>query len=316
MSNDKTKPKKKKLEIKERAPGKATENYMANVTPLRSPIADIFEFPAPNQIAPPEKSDVAVHQVNDLPSTVFESAVHHQILTPSTDEESSRPPVETVDVLPSTSTVLPSTKPPKKPAVDVLPSTENKISRPPSKTVDGRKGDRHVKNSARYDNRIDDKIKQQIDVFCAKNNMTQKDFAEMSAVHLINWWTAENKKVVDGKTALDDRLKMMNTKTDARIINLYRAYNFENQWRFRDDEVAHAYNKFDLRIIEIGIIVTQIQAKFKRIQSFSYYKNEIDKTIEAKNSEQMLGFLIEHYRKNWRYESGRELNLSIIEDSK
>jgi hypothetical protein len=66
-----------------------------------------------------------------------------------------------------------------------------------------------------------------------------------------------------------------------------------------DDRVACAYNETDPRLIELGIIQTQSNANFKRINSFAYYQTEIDEYIAQGLSSELLDGLVGHYRKQW-----------------
>ena len=265
----------------------------------------------------------AVHNNQELPSTKnlhgrqlnTASAVHINDDLPSTKNNDDRPQIystpstsEVVDVLPSTT----ANKLTGEFKVDVLPSTQLKPAVHTKTSLPSTKSDRHSKFLKRYDNRIAPQIKQKIDLFCAEFDMTQKDFAEMSAVHFIEMWTAKLSKNVDGKTALDDRSMMM-FKVAPIIINLYRAYNPENKWKFKDDEIAVKYNSTDLRLIEIGIIETQFNSNFKKINSFGYYKNQIDEFIAQKLGDEMLNFLLNHYRDKWKKKTGRELDFSFFQ---
>lgn len=233
------------------------------------------------------------------------SAAHKENKVPSTQNK--------VDVLPSTSEILPSTITSEKGDVDVSPFTLKSDAVHESRRSPSTKGDRHNKDLARYDNRIDPLIKKKIDVFCAESGMNQREFAEQSAVHFIEVWTAKLLKNVDGKTAHDDLYKMIKGRTSPSIVNLYRAYNPENKWKFKDDESGQQYNRVDLRIIELGIIETQFNSKFKKINSFSYYENEIKNFESQALGDDMLNFLIQHYRGKWRSATGRVIDLSFLE---
>jgi hypothetical protein len=272
-----------KIELKQRKPGKANQNFFAEFKQRAlkevHPIDEMF----------PEKSDSQPDEISGRPQIKN---------VPSTDKK--------VDVLPSTEGY-------KKIDVDVLPSTSKKVDVHIKNKAPSTNTDRHNKNLARYDNRIDVKIKQKIDMFCAEFNFTQREIAEQSAVHFIDMWTARFLKLVDGKPAHDDRLKMIMWKTEVPVINLYRAYNFENKWKFKDDEVGLNYNDTDLRLLELGIIETQFNSNFKKINSFGYYKNQIDNFIEQNLGEEMLQFLIAHYRQKWQKSTGKEIDLSFLD---
>ncbi|MEP6902632.1 MAG: hypothetical protein ABJA66_12825 [Actinomycetota bacterium] len=308
MKGKKEQPAKPKIEIKTRKPEK--RGIFANLGENRNtdehPLREILNFPIEQtEIIPPADFET-------LPSTNNEGgrpqishiAVHKSEILPSTNKS--------VDVLPSTAGNLPSTKPLITGDVDVLPSTLKKSAVHKAKSLPSTKNDRHNKDLARYDNRIDPRTKKQIDLFCAKYDLSQREFAEQSAVHFIELWTAKFARIVDGKTAHDDGLKMIMWKTKIFIINLYRAYNAENKWKFKDDDAAAAYNETDLCLIELGIITTQFNANFKKINSFEYYKNEIDSFVEQKLAPEMLTFLLSHYREKWQKATGKTIDYESL----
>ena len=273
----------------------------------------------------PQVESNAVHIIQNMPSTfnlserpqVESSAVHNKTSSPSTHLLNERPQIQ---IMPSTSgnvDVLPSTlenTATEKECVDGKTSTHLKPAVHTNKLTPSTKGDRHNKFLKRYDNRIAPNIKQGIDVFCAEFDMSQRDFAEQSAVHFIEMWTAKLSKNVDGKTAHDDRSMMM-FKVEPIIINLYRAYNPENKWKFKDDDVAVKYNLTDIRLIEIGIIETQFNSNFKKINSFGYYKNQIDEFVNQKLGDEMIAFLLNHYRDKWKRKTGREVDFSFLQSN-
>lgn len=88
------------------------------------------------------------------------------------------------------------------------------------------------------------------------------------------------------------------------IISLYQSYNPGNAWKKADDKIAAKFNDADVRLIEIAIITTQFNCEFKKINSFGYYKPEIEKIIEQRPSEQMIDFMIGNYRDKWRKAKG------------
>jgi hypothetical protein len=250
----------------------------------------------------------------ELPSTPLESGRPHLQMFAVHTNESMPSTIKNVDVLPSTDPILPSTNVGKNRDVDVLPSTSKLTAVHKTKSVPSTKSDRHNKDLARYDNRIDPQIKKKIDVFCAESGLSQREFAEQSAVHFIDVWTAKLSKNVDGKTAHDDLSKMIMGRTSLSIINLYRAYNPENKWKYKDDESGVQFNSIDVRIIELGIIETQFNSKFKKINSFTYYENEIRNFMEQNLGEQMLDFLISHYRSKWSAATGRQVDLNFLKN--
>jgi hypothetical protein len=254
----------------------------------------------------PQNKSVDGNTVSELPSTVVEFSRPQDNIAPSTQK--------TVDVLPSTRRDSPASETDKIAAVDVLPSTSKIVDVHNKNLKPSAKGDRHNRNLARFDNRIESGLKRKIDVFCAEHGFTQRELVEQSAVHFMEMWTAKISGIVDGKTAHDDRLKMILFKSTPHIINLYRAYNFENKWKLKDDELGQKYNSVDLSLIELGIIQTQFNASFKKINSFEYYKNEIDSYIEQGLAAATVQMLLQHYRIKWSQATKREIDLSFLEE--
>ena len=81
-------------------------------------------------------------------------------------------------------------------------------------------------------------------------------------------------------------------KTEPSIINLYLQYNPENRWKPADDYEGMRYNEKDSRLIEIGIIQTQFNARFKKINSFKYYTTEIDIALETPHAEETMEIML------------------------
>lgn len=111
------------------------------------------------------------------------------------------------------------------------------------------------------------------------------------------------------KLAHDDRRLMKMFKTKPSIINHYLRYNEKNKWTTKDDEAAAKFNEVDLRIIELGFIQTQINAGLrKRINSFSYYVNEIETWLAAELSEETLEGILKVHRIRWSQMTGKVIS--------
>lgn len=93
-------------------------------------------------------------------------------------------------------------------------------------------------------------------------------------------------------------------KTSPAIINLYLQYNPENRWKPADDYEGQKYNNTDIRIIEIGIIQTQFNARFKKINSFKYYTTEIDIARETPLSTETIDIMLKQGK--WRWSEATE----------
>jgi hypothetical protein len=88
-------------------------------------------------------------------------------------------------------------------------------------------------------------------------------------------------------------------KTKVAIINLYLKYNPQNRWKPADDYEGQRYNDKDIRLVEVGIIQTQFNARFKKINSFKYYTTEIDLALETPLAEDTIEIMLKQGRKRW-----------------
>jgi hypothetical protein len=175
----------------------------------------------------------------------------------------------------------------------------------PSDELVSRKYER-ARSTARVALRPNTDVLQQIRVWCATRNMDLSRFFEVAGLYFIENLDAQTNSTLDAKTPHDDRRLMM-FKTKPTIINLYRAYNPKNQWKINDDKVACELNDTDIRLIELGIIQTQFNARFKRVNSFGYYLTEIQNWRDNAPGEEMLDFLLKHHREQWQKATGQKL---------
>lgn len=250
---------------------------------------------------PPSTEVVAVHNSQEGPSTSQQDSRPQRSLLavhslPSTSQTESRPQLEH---LPSTTEFdgKPSTN---RVNVDGKPSTRRAVAVRKKKNVAVHNRDRHRADRARYDNRIDPTIYKQIKAYCVDRGITQQDFAELSAVHFLEAVAVHKNQNVDGLPSLDDRDMMIMYKTSPAIINIYVQYNPENRWKPSDDRVAFQYNSTDLRAIEIGIIQTQFNARFKKINSFQYYVPEIEECKTTPLASETLDIMLKQHRRRWQ----------------
>jgi hypothetical protein len=129
--------------------------------------------------------------------------------------------------------------------------------------------------------------------------MEQQEFAELAAIHFMDFVDSHQTEKQDSTQALDDRELMILFKTEPSIINLYLQYNPENRWKPADDYEGVRYNGKDIRLIEFGIIQTQFNARFKKINSFKYYTTEIDIALETPLQEETIEVMLKHGRRRW-----------------
>lgn len=186
-------------------------------------------------------------------------------------------------------------------------STTRKVASHRKKKVASRKGDRHRGDKVPFNNRLSSDMLSRIKHFCLDHDLEQQEFVELAASHFMDAVDSHQSDEVDSMLALDDRGLMIMFKTHPLIINLYLQYNPENRWKPTDDYAAVKYNDKDIRIIEIGIIQTQFNARFKKINSFKYYTTEIDIALETPLSNETTDIMLKHGRRRWSEATGIKL---------
>jgi hypothetical protein len=168
------------------------------------------------------------------------------------------------------------------------------------KRVDSRKGDRHKGDKVPFNNRISEATYNRIKHFLVDHNLEQQEFAELSAIHFMDAVESHHNEEPASQLAHDDREMMMLYKTSPFIINLYLQYNPENRWKPADDYEGVKYNNADIRAVELGIIQTQFNARFKKINSFKYYTTEIDLVLETPFESNTVDIMLHQARKRWK----------------
>ncbi len=170
-----------------------------------------------------------------------------------------------------------------------------------------------IRVNLHLDKELDKKVRQ----YCldAEPRLELKEFFEIAAVNFLD---TQNSKSLGAKTPHDDRRLMISWKTRVHIINLYLQYNLilnqKTKWRFSDDEKSFQLNEVDSKVIELGIIQTQFQKGFKgKINSFSYYLNEIDNFNELGMSGEVLDTMLRINRQRWQQATGKVLDYSEFE---
>jgi hypothetical protein len=164
------------------------------------------------------------------------------------------------------------------------------------------------------DKELDKKVRQ----YCldAEPRLELKEFFEISAIHFLD---TQNNKSLGANAPYDDRRLMTSYKTKWHIINLYLRYNSilnaKSKWTVRDDEKSFQLNEVDSKVIELGIIQTQFQKNFKgKINSFSYYMNEIDNFKELGMNGEVLDTMLKINRQRWQQATGKTLDYAEFEN--
>lgn len=152
------------------------------------------------------------------------------------------------------------------------------------------------RSTVRVNLHIDRELDKKVRSYCldAEPRMDLKGFYEQAALLLLD--TQSSTKL--GANAPLDDLKLKIWKTKPRIINLYCRLTGNSKWKMNDDAKASAYNEIDLRIIELGILQTLGNRQGSgKINSFSYFTNEINTWIESNPAEATMDELLKHYRR-------------------
>lgn len=177
--------------------------------------------------------------------------------------------------------------------------------------------------TARIGLRPNAEILKKIKHFCVEQGMDVTEFFEIASLKYMDLVDQTDKTLVD-KTTFDDRRLMINFKTKALIINLYLRYNTiftpGTKWKAKDDETGSLFNDVDISIIELGIIQAQIN-KFQSdptgsINSFKYYKQEIENFARLGLDTGTLQKIVEINRKNWSAITGKTIDLKFFESQK
>ena len=147
-------------------------------------------------------------------------------------------------------------------------------------------------------------IYEQIEDFCHKHKIDKLHFFEVAAAHLIEAVEVHQKRLVEGQTPHDD-LKIYKTFED--IIMLYENLT-GNDWKPTDVRVGRDFNETDRRFLELGMLRTILNFKGKKINSFAYFRPEIEFTIEemreVKLPEETVEIMLRQRRKQVAHKRG------------
>lgn len=221
-----------------------------------------------------------------------------QLSTAADSQQATIPPIQ----IPPPS-LLPTV--PSEPAIQQ--ASRHMVASHKRRKADSRKGDRHRGDKVPFNNRLSVETVNRIKHFCVDHGLEQQEFAELAAIHFMDAVDSQKVEKPDSKIAFDDRELMILFKTSPTIINLYLRYNPENRWKPADDYEGQRYNDKDIRLVEIGIIQTQFNARFKKINSFKYYTTEIDIALETPLAEETTEIMLKQGRRRWAEATGREL---------
>ena len=168
--------------------------------------------------------------------------------------------------------------------------------------------------------RADEELISEVKHFNVEQKLDMREFFELSARRYIDSFGNPNTEDLASNIALEDRRMMIMFRTKPSIINLFREYNRiltpNSEWKPKDDAVGIKYNEIDLRIVEIGIIVTQTNIieneTDTQVSRFKYYTREIDKMATIGFSPETLDVMIQTYRKRWSELTKKTLDLSFL----
>jgi hypothetical protein len=234
------------------------------------------------EIATEEESQLATMSASTQPTNPDNQPTTASAIQKATDTASSYPPAS----------ILPTNERKQ------LASRKSASQKP--KRVDSRRGDRHAGNRVAFNTRLRAELVKEIKHFCVENGLELQEFTEMAAIHLMEYAASHQVAKPGSKQALDERNKMMLYKTSPSIINLYLQYNPENKWKVADDYEAQQYNDKDIRLIELGIIRTQFNAGFKKINSFKYYVAEIEEALAIPLGDETISIMLQRAKERWK----------------
>jgi hypothetical protein len=247
-----------------------------------------------SQLSTTQASQPATTSPSPRP-TITERPLAALSTIPRAAEVASQPATEHASQLPP-----PSTLPTAAPEPASRQAIRRKVDSHRNKRVDSRKGDRHTSDKVPFNNRLSADVVRQLKHFCIEHGMEQQEFAELAAIHFMEYVDSHQQQPVDSTLASDERDLMILFKTNPSIINVYIQYNPENRWKPADDAEGKRYNTADLRLVEFGIIQTQFNARFKKIHSFKYYTTEIDIAIETPLASDTIDIMLKHSRRRWQ----------------
>lgn len=271
--------------------------------PGRTPEPDADAHPPSSVDAHKIETKTPTSVIVDAQSLPLSDAHTTQQQAPTLSEivrpQSAAPDAHSRDVDANASTQLPR--------VDAKPPTQQKRGRTTKKGRGAHKSDRHRGDLIRQHFRVPPELDERIRLFRAKENLELQEFYQLAAAHLMDSVDAHKSEQVDALASLDDRDTMILFKTRPSIINLYLKFNPENRWKPADDYEGQRYNEKDIRLIEVGIIQTQFNARFKKINSFKYYTTEIDIALEAPLSDEVIDIMLRQARRRWEQSSGASI---------
>src|ERR1043165_9703784 len=202
----------------------------------------------------------------------------------------------------------PSLLPTTPPEPAIKQATQRQVDSHKRKKAESRKGDRHRGDKVPFNNRLSAETVNRIRHFCVDHGLEQQEFAELGAIHFMDSVDSHRAEKSASTLSPDDRELMIMYKTSPTIINLYLKYNPENRWKPADDYEGVKYNDKDIRLIEAGIIQTQFNARFKKVNSFKYYTTEIDIALETPLANETIEIMLKHGRRRWREATGKTLD--------
>ena len=201
-----------------------------------------------------------------------------------------------------------------------------------------------ARSTTRISLRMNSELLARFKAFSGSNEMNMSEFFEWAGLkflHLGAQQKAENdaagaqaddvRAPFDNDTdILSSKKKMLLTSSTGaqteivKICELYCVYNeaFNGKYILPspidfDVMAEYADAGTDLRIVELGILYTQINklsgGKVRRINSFKFYTNEIENLKAANLSDDLLNVMLESYRRRLQEMTGRTVDLSFLE---
>lgn len=276
---------------------------------------DIFVYPN-NEIDASQESSNDIAKIETLDSRSAISGSPKEQGSDSQDQDSGQPEAKTLAIKLAPASEAPNT------GAKNLARNKTLASQTSLKTQDWAKYDK-ARSTESIFIRADAELISLVKHFNIENKINMREFFELAATAFMDEAGKPKKGNLASNIASDERRLMIRFKTKDPIINLYHAYNrvFSPNalWRPADDRLGEVYNEVPIQVVEMGIMDCQMNKLENdpdcQISSFKYYSKQINKYLGyAEAGAKMLDMMVEIGRKRWREGTGREVELSFLND--
>lgn len=183
--------------------------------------------------------------------------------------------------------------------MDAQPPKAKELGAQITEKLDAQKSTDRNDGRTRHHLRLRNAVSKTFTEFCTLRKMPLQDFLELAGVHFLECVAAQSLLNLDAQAPIDD-LKIFKTRED--IIRAYQELT-GNRWKASDDEAGVLFARADIRCVEIGMLNTYLNFKGKRINSFKYFRAEIEDMVdtarETNMQDQTIEILLRRRRQQW-----------------